>query len=115
MRIGELSIRTGVSRRLLRYYEEQKLLVPDRDGNGHRVYDEGAVVTVRQIRALLAAGLPTGVIRKALPCARGEKPELDLCPSLASTLRERLAALDERIDSLRQARGALAAYVRTDG
>jgi DNA-binding transcriptional MerR regulator len=29
--IGELSARTGVSRRALRYYEEQSLLVPERD------------------------------------------------------------------------------------
>ncbi|GAB3564807.1 MerR family transcriptional regulator [Amycolatopsis endophytica] len=115
MLIGELSARTGVSQRLLRYYEEQELLVPDRDGNGYRVYDEGAVVTVRQIRALLAAGLSTCVIRKVLPCARGEKPELELCPSLVSTLREQLAALDSRIDDLRQTRGALAAYVPATG
>jgi len=115
MRIGELSGRTGVSQRLLRYYEEQELLVPRRDSNGYRVYDEDAVVTVRQIRALLAAGLSTCVIRQVLPCARGEKPELDLCPSLVRTLRDRLDAMDEQIDGLQQARGALAAYVPSAG
>lgn len=115
MRIGELSARTGVSQRLLRYYEEQRLLTAARDANGYRLYDESAVTTVRQIRALLAAGLSTCVIREVLPCARGEKPELDLCPSLVRTLREQLDALDERIDDLRQTRGALAAYVPTAG
>ncbi|OXM69261.1 MULTISPECIES: MerR family transcriptional regulator [Amycolatopsis] len=115
MRIGELSVRTGVSQRLLRYYEEQGLLSTQRDTNGYRVYDDDAVITVRQIRALLAAGLSTCVIRKLLPCARGEKPELDMCPEVVSTLREQLDALDERIDDLRQTRGALAAYVPTAG
>ncbi|MEU0466730.1 MULTISPECIES: MerR family transcriptional regulator [unclassified Amycolatopsis] len=115
MRIGELSARTGVSQRLLRYYEEQGLLVPRRDANGYRVYDDDAVVTVRQIRALLAAGLSTCVIAKLLPCARGEKPDLELCPEVVRTLREQLDALDERIDGLRQTRGALAAYVPASG
>lgn len=115
MRIGELSALTGVSQRLLRYYEEQGLLVPRRDTNGYRVYDDDAVVTVRQIRALLAAGLSTCVIREVLPCVRGEKPELEMCPSLVRTLREQLDALDERIDDLRQTRGALAAYVPASG
>ena len=34
MRIGELAERTGTSRRLLRYYEEQDLIAPDRSANG---------------------------------------------------------------------------------
>jgi hypothetical protein len=34
MLIGELSTRTGVSQRLLRYYEEQGLLSRARDPNG---------------------------------------------------------------------------------
>jgi DNA-binding transcriptional MerR regulator len=42
MRIGELAERTGVSRRLLRSYEEQELLVPSRALNGYREYGEPA-------------------------------------------------------------------------
>ena len=38
MRIGELSRRTGVPARLLRYYEEQDLMHPERDSNGYRSY-----------------------------------------------------------------------------
>lgn len=111
MLIGELSGRTGVSRRLLRYYEEQGLLRPSRDGNGYRGYDEDAVRVVRHIRTLLDAGLSTSVIRIALPCAFGDPLELEMCPTLARTLRDELHALDVRIDSLRNARGALAAYL----
>ena len=59
MRIGELSERTGTPRRLLRYYEEQGLLVPDRTPNGYRDYAERTVDRVLQIRGLLEAGLPT--------------------------------------------------------
>ncbi|WP_217246832.1 MerR family transcriptional regulator [Streptomyces sp. AC602_WCS936] len=68
MRIGELSERTGTPRRLLRYYEEQGLLVPGRSPNGYRDYAEGCVDRVLQIRGLLEAGLPTRIIKQILPC-----------------------------------------------
>src|SRR5918997_5505513 len=68
VRIGELSRRTGVSERLLRYYEEQDLLRPRRRPSGYREYDESAVVTVLHIRNLLAAGLSTATIADLLPC-----------------------------------------------
>ncbi len=114
MRIGELSRRTGVSRRLLRYYEEQGLLESRRDFNDYRAYDEDAVTTVRQIRALLGAGLTTQVIAKVLPCANGVLPELDMCPTVVSEIRRELAAMDDRIDALRQRRGTLAGYLVLD-
>ncbi|WP_410613251.1 MerR family transcriptional regulator [Amycolatopsis sp. lyj-109] len=111
MRIGELAERTGVSTRLLRYYGEQGLLTPSRDGNGYRSFDEDAVVRVRQIRRLLAAGLTTGVIASALQCARGEEAHLDLCPELAVMLRRELTAMDDRIGALQRRRTALAGYL----
>ncbi|MFE0024238.1 MerR family transcriptional regulator [Amycolatopsis sp. NPDC059021] len=111
MRIGELSRRTGVSQRLLRYYGEQGLLTAGRDRNGYREYTEDAVIRVRQIRRLLAAGLNTEVIATALECASGEEAELDLCPELATTLRRELDAMDDRIDTLRRRRGVLANYL----
>ena len=52
MRIGELSRRTGVSVRLLRYYEDQGLLAPARLPSGYRDYDGGAVEQVQLIRVL---------------------------------------------------------------
>lgn len=111
MLIGELSRRTGVSARLLRYYEAQGLLDAGRGPNGYRDYDEDSVVTVRQVRALLTAGLSTEVIRSVLPCARGEQPEFDWCAGLRAILGRELAATDERIDSLQRSRSALAGYL----
>lgn len=114
MLIGELARRTGVSQRLLRYYEEQELLVSRRDANGYRTYGEDAVTTVRQIRALLAAGLTTQVIGKVLPCANGELAKLDMCPLVVAELERELAAMDDRIDTLRERRGTLAGYLTVD-
>ncbi|MFG2223144.1 MerR family transcriptional regulator [Streptomyces sp. NPDC050161] len=111
MLIGELSRRSGVSPRLLRYYEEQGLLDTRRGPNGYRTYDEDSLVRVRQVRALLEAGLPTAVIRSVLPCVRGEGPWFEWCPDLRATLERELRAADERIDGLRRSRSALAGYL----
>ncbi|EFE73529.1 transcriptional regulator [Streptomyces filamentosus NRRL 15998] len=107
MLIGELSRRTGVSARSLRYYEAQGLMEARRGTNGYRAYDEDAVASVRKIRALLRAGLSTEVIRQVLPCARGEQAGFDWCAELRAILDGELADLDEQIEALRRSRGAL--------
>ncbi|MGR6921668.1 MerR family transcriptional regulator [[Actinomadura] parvosata] len=109
MRIGALSRETGVSPRLLRYYEEQGLLTSFREEGGHRRYGQDAPVVVRRIRTLLAAGLPTKVIRDVLPCASGSGEVLDACT--LGHLRERLAALEQQLTEIRTARDSLAALV----
>lgn len=114
MLIGELSRRTQVSPRLLRYYEAQGLLEARRGPNGYRHYDEETVVTVRQVRALLRAGLPTEAIRSVLPCARGERPEFEWCAELWDLLNGELAAMDEQIGTLQRSRSTLAGYLTRD-
>ncbi|MER7579304.1 MerR family transcriptional regulator [Kitasatospora sp. NPDC097691] len=113
MRIGELARLTGVSTRLLRYYEEQGLLQPTRTTAGYREYGEEDTVRVWQIRSLLAAGLTTRVIGELLPCATGPVPVLEACPDLLAMLRGELADLDARIDDLTSSRLALSRYLDT--
>lgn len=62
LRVGDLATRTGVSPRLLRYYENQGLLAAERSSTGQRLFGTTAVEQVRYIRQLLEAGLPTRVI-----------------------------------------------------
>jgi DNA-binding transcriptional MerR regulator len=104
MKIGELSTRTGVRHRMLRYYEQQGLLDTQRGSNGYRSYGEDAPVIVAQIRGLLAAGIPTHVIRDIQPCARGAAPTLTPCPDLISTLRTELAGVTHRLPSTKPRR-----------
>ncbi len=115
MLIGELARRTGVSARLLRYYEEQGLLDAARGANGYRHYDEDSVTTVRKIRVLLDAGLSTDIIRQVLPCTRGDGSEFDWCADIRDLLDRELAALDGRIDGLQRNRRALASFLPDDG
>ena len=65
--IGELSARTGVSARSLRYYEEQGLLTPARTAAGHRRFDAEAVDRVLLVQRLFAAGLTSTEIAPLLP------------------------------------------------
>jgi DNA-binding transcriptional MerR regulator len=110
--IGELAARTGVSQRALRYYEQQGLLSAERDPNGYRRYGADSVRAVARIRALLAAGLSTEVIRDVLPCVGGGDPiEMDLCPDLVRTIRREIAQMDARIGELQCSRSALAGYL----
>ncbi|GLX23542.1 MULTISPECIES: MerR family transcriptional regulator [Streptomyces] len=106
MLIGELSRRTGVSERLLRYYERMELIDSERRANGYREYDDRTVETVRRVRALLAAGLPTRVIRGLLPCTSDEAA-LRPCPGVLAGLRARLDVLDRRAADLETARELL--------
>jgi len=113
MRIGELSERTGTPRRLLRYYEEQGLIVADRLPNGYRVYDESNVDRVMQIRGLLDAGLPTRIIKQILPCLN--KPRMihfpDATPEMLETLENERDRMTDRIRCLTRNRDAVAEYL----
>ncbi|MFD5317825.1 MerR family transcriptional regulator [Streptomyces sp. NPDC127098] len=105
MKIGELSRETGVAIRLLRYYEAQGLLAAERGEGGHRRYGPEAPVAVARIRALLAAGLPTRVIRSLMPCYSDDGTRLEPC--VLDHLRDQAADLDTRIAELTEARAAL--------
>ena len=108
MRIGELSQRAGVSIRSLRYYEEQNLLRPTRLPSGYRVYDEAAVLAVRRIQALLAAGLSTRKIEHILPCLAQHDDGLALsCSDLYGELVAERDQMLARIDTLQASVDAL--------
>jgi DNA-binding transcriptional MerR regulator len=113
MKIGEFAERTGVSRRLLRYYEEQELITPSRALNGYREYEESHVDIVLQIKGLLDAGLPTRIIQQLLPCL--DRPQTiyvpNVTPEMIATLQREQARLSERIEFLTRNRNAIADYL----
>ncbi|MFJ3438861.1 MerR family transcriptional regulator [Streptomyces cyaneofuscatus] len=104
MFIGELSKRTGVSARGLRYYEEQGLLRPQRRASRYREFEESDVATVRRIRILLAAGLNTDLIREVLPCMADEGAILaPTCEEMAQGLKHERERLSRSIEELQAA------------
>jgi DNA-binding transcriptional MerR regulator len=111
MRIGQLAERTGTSRRLLRYYEEQELITSGR-ANGYREYDEACVDRVLQIRGLLDAGLPTRVIKQILPClTTGAIHVADATPETIAILEREHASMSARIECLVRNRDAISGYL----
>ena len=108
MKIGELAQRTGVNERLLRYYEEQGLLQPQRLQSGYRSYEETDAVIVSHIRSLLRAGLTTSVIRRLLPCLNENHAEpFPVCSEIRSQLATECVRIDDSLKELRASRRLL--------
>ncbi|WP_030377186.1 MULTISPECIES: MerR family transcriptional regulator [unclassified Streptomyces] len=105
MRIGELAARTGVSRRSLRYYEDQGLLVSARSSSGQRHYDDGHVERVHLIQAFLAAGMSTGTIADMVPCMA--EPSRGRAERALAIMSDERARLSSALDSLAAARSEL--------
>lgn len=67
MNIGEASTRSGVSAKMIRYYEEIGLLPkPERRESGYRLYDESDVHRLRFVRRARDFGFPVERIRELL-------------------------------------------------
>ena len=113
MRIGELARRSGLSVRMLRYYEAAGLLRPARTASGYRDYGEAELETARRIRLLSASGLTVEAIRRLLPCMRThDGPLFEGCDEIRDTLRQAVSELDAQLRTLRASRAAVAGYLR---
>ncbi|WP_342593472.1 MerR family transcriptional regulator [Streptomyces inhibens] len=72
-----------------------ELIHSARRANGYREYDDQTVETVRRIRALLAAGLPTRIIRQVL-----DQRAADL-ETARRLLRQTIAAIENAANQRR--------------
>ncbi|WP_438391773.1 MerR family transcriptional regulator [Caballeronia sp. DA-9] len=113
MRIGELSRRTGVSERMLRYYEQEGLLRPARTTSGYRDYGEGEVQTARRIRLLSASGLKIETIRILLPCMLDEPPRFEPCGAVRAALQQEVDKLDDKLRDLGESRQLVSGYLHS--
>ncbi len=104
--IGELSQRTGVPVKTLRFYSDEGLL-PEagRTRSGYRRYTEAQVVRVELIRTLREAGIGLEAIARIL--------RKDL--TLEEALRLHLSAVEAHAASLRRVASALRAALRAGG
>jgi DNA-binding transcriptional MerR regulator len=115
--ISELAVRTGVSARALRHYEDRRLLVPARNSSGYRDYSESDVTRVAQIRTMISAGLGTSTIQRYFDCVRtGDHGiALEMCPDLRAELDSLARRLDARQAELRETQRRLSALVFAGG
>ena len=74
MRIGDAAQFSGVSARLIRYYESEGLLSPTgRDANGYRIFDERNVHELRFIHRARTLGFPIKQIDELLDLWRDKR------------------------------------------
>lgn len=112
MRISEVTDRTGIPARLLRYYEEQDLLAPARSTSGYRDYSDQDVEVARRVRRLLDAGLSTATIRTVLPCLTERAGRLaPICAETINDLRREQARIEASIRTLAASRDAISTVI----
>jgi MerR family transcriptional regulator, thiopeptide resistance regulator len=91
-RIGQVSVRTGLTVRTLRYYEELGLLRPsERLVSGHRVYANEDLQRLYRISLLRQLGLPLSDIAQELDDSSSE---------LTNTVTRHIEQVDQRLAAL---------------
>ena len=94
MKINEVEALVGISKKSIRFYEEEGLLCPQRNSeNGYRNYSESDVEILLKIKALRKLGLPLEEIRSL------QQGRL----TVADALRRHRITLEREAENLRQA------------
>ncbi|MGI9540332.1 MAG: heavy metal-responsive transcriptional regulator [Miltoncostaeaceae bacterium] len=109
MTVSKLGARAGVSPDTVRYYERLGLLpAAERSESGYRLYDEGAVARLRQIRQAQSLGLKLSQIGELLQTLDGgECP----CAETVEAMTERRSEIDAEIGRLTAMRDQLDAAI----
>ncbi|SKC78771.1 MerR family transcriptional regulator [Krasilnikoviella flava] len=108
MKIGDVARRTGVAPRLVRYYEQQGLLVADRAANGYRTYSDVDVERVSRVAGMVRAGIPTRLIKVLLDLEVASASEAPACPrTVAEMLADELVGIEDKIACLTRSRDTI--------
>ena len=107
LQIGELSKRTGVPSKTIRYYEEIGLLpAPQRAENGYRIYTEADVERLQFIRRSRALDFALDEIAEILAFReRGEPP----CSYVMDLICQQIDEIEGRIRDMERIRDELKA------
>jgi peroxiredoxin/DNA-binding transcriptional MerR regulator len=108
-RVADVCRSTGTSRKALRGYEELGLVVPRRDANDYRVYDDHHVRLVAEIRRLAHVGIPLTGMRPFIDCLNAGSEHADACPASLSEYRRAVERMDSTIRDLTARREAVVA------
>lgn len=104
LRSGTVAERVGVNLQTLRYYERRGLLdKPIRSSGGHRLYDEGAVATLRVIKSAQRLGFTLDEVAELLDTGRHGHPT----PDLQSRAVAKIAEIDQKLADLTTIRAGL--------
>jgi Cu(I)-responsive transcriptional regulator len=106
LNIGGAAKRSGVSAKMIRYYESIGLVTPaERTASNYRTYDEHAVTRLRFIQRARALGFSIDDIQRLLALWANHDRSSAEVKALAL---DHIADLEVRIAALRRMQGALA-------
>lgn len=104
--IGAVAAACGVSADTIRHYESKGVLTGIvRDASGYRRYTNEAIERVRVVRRALAIGFTLDELARIFRQRDSGKPP---CENVHRLAQQKLAELDERIETLTALRGVLA-------
>ncbi len=101
--IGELAKRTECGARVIRHYEQNRLLQPTLSANSYRQFDEAAVAHVRRIRVMLRNGFNLDEIRP-VALMREPRPRKLICSDEIRLYQSKVDEIDRRIAKLNEVR-----------
>lgn len=113
MQVGELSTRTGVSVRSIRYYEQAGLLDAVRLPNGYRDFPPSSVERVLVIRELLSSGFTIDEVLSLADCLQSGDPTASCRVQTIGLYRDKLAKVEAQIRMLTELRERIAARIET--
>ncbi|WP_258018910.1 MerR family transcriptional regulator [Yersinia kristensenii] len=111
MKIGELARCTGLSERMLRYYEHEGLLEPARSESGYRDYSHADAQAAYRIRMLVVAGFKIETIRIILPCMLDNQSHFAPCKKVQEALKKEVEKLDKKLSELTKSRAIIASIL----
>ncbi len=98
--VGQVTKRTGLSRKALRLYEKAALVIPaTRSDAGYRLYDESVLPRLDLIRRARALDVGIGELGELLDIAEGRSDRAH--GDLAALVAEKLQQTEQRIAELR--------------
>ncbi|GAA3137081.1 MerR family DNA-binding transcriptional regulator [Streptomyces rameus] len=110
MRIGELALRTGVSKDTLRFYERIGLLEGDRLPNGYRDFPPETVPWLRYVRTAQTLGFTLAEIARH---GAELKDAPDSAQALSALFEDKIQIVDARMAELAALRAELTSRVGT--
>lgn len=113
MQIGEIAARSGISVRMLRYYETEGLLTPARGKSGYRDYSEADLEEACRIRQLADAGLTIEAMHDLLPCVISPEPRFHPCDNLRARLAGEIEKLDRKLSDIKRSRELISGYLES--
>ncbi|WP_099826488.1 Cu(I)-responsive transcriptional regulator [Oceaniglobus indicus] len=108
MNIGEVSQRTGLPAKTIRYYEDIDLVTPQRAENGYRAFRESDLHKLTFLGRARALGFTIEDCRTLLALYEDSERESAQVKALA---QEHLHAIDDKIAQLQSMRATLAHLV----